>query len=201
MNYALSLLGWLLSPTRKIVDIWKRGPPEHSGRVLRFWNMGWFLAEVALASVLVVVSAYYPSARANPFIFLPLLALAWSRVNEVAYAFYRDALSRLAKQKQSSDLSPTDRIRMAMKSYLALGINFALIFHFLPLKEGFTGEMRTFFDALYFSGVTLATLGYGDISPINPIARTFALYEVFAGILLVAVAIATYIGASGSNDA
>jgi voltage-gated potassium channel Kch len=61
-----------------------------------------------------------------------------------------------------------------------------------------------FFEAFYFSGVTLATLGYGDIAPIHLISRALALYEVALGIFLVVVAIATYVSApvgTGSDAA
>ena len=33
------------------------------------------------------------------------------------------------------------------------------------------GEFDSLKRALYFSGVTATTLGYGDISPVNPLAR------------------------------
>jgi voltage-gated potassium channel len=200
MKKAVSLLGWVLSPTRKIIDKLKVGDSAHCGRELRKWNWRWFLWEVTLAVILVTFSVNYQSAQANWYFFFPLLAVGWSRINEIAYAFYQDPLSRLANEIPFSDLLPIDRIRMAMKSYVGLGINFAIIFYFLPLKDGFTGDMSTFFDALYFSGVTLTTLGYGDIAPKNCIARAFALYEVFAGILLIAVAIGTYIGASSTKQ-
>jgi voltage-gated potassium channel Kch len=46
------------------------------------------------------------------------------------------------------------------------------------------------FNALYFSFVTLTTIGYGDISPIAPIARMLAMLEAVTGILFPAVLIA-----------
>lgn len=42
-------------------------------------------------------------------------------------------------------------------------------------------------DFLYFSFTTLSTLGYGDILPIKPVARTFAYMEAMVGVVYVAV--------------
>ena len=46
------------------------------------------------------------------------------------------------------------------------------------------------FNALYFSFVTLSTLGYGDISPVSRGARMLAAAESTVGLLYVAVLIA-----------
>jgi hypothetical protein len=50
-------------------------------------------------------------------------------------------------------------------------------------------------SALYFSFVTLATLGYGDIVPRLPLARGLAVIEAVGGQLYLAVLIARLVGA------
>ena len=45
-------------------------------------------------------------------------------------------------------------------------------------------------DYLYFSLVTLTTLGYGDIAPIHPITRSLATTEAVFGQFYVAVIVA-----------
>jgi hypothetical protein len=47
---------------------------------------------------------------------------------------------------------------------------------------------------LYFSFATLTTLGYGDIVPISPIARTLATLEAITGQLYLAVLVARLVG-------
>jgi voltage-gated potassium channel len=42
----------------------------------------------------------------------------------------------------------------------------------------------SFADALYFSVITIATVGYGDITPLGPLARGLASVEVVLGLLL-----------------
>jgi hypothetical protein len=49
-------------------------------------------------------------------------------------------------------------------------------------------------DVIYFSFVTLTTLGYGDISPITPLARFLAYMEAVAGQFYIAILVASLIG-------
>ena len=76
----------------------------------------------------------------------------------------------------------------AMCVYLLIGLIWAivygLIFRFWPGSfngiENLDGTV-TFDNLLYFSFVTLVGLGYGDITPVTPLARTGAYLEVVAG--------------------
>jgi voltage-gated potassium channel len=55
-------------------------------------------------------------------------------------------------------------------------------------------------DALYFSYVTLTTLGYGDISPVQPLARYLAYLQAVVGQFYIAIVVASLIGAKMSDD-
>ena len=46
----------------------------------------------------------------------------------------------------------------------------------------------------YFSFVTLATLGYGDVTPVTPLARTLAWMEAITGQFYLAVLVAGLVG-------
>jgi Ion channel len=48
---------------------------------------------------------------------------------------------------------------------------------------------------LYFSLITLTTVGYGDILPISPTARVFAALEGAAGVLYIAITVARLVAA------
>jgi voltage-gated potassium channel len=52
-----------------------------------------------------------------------------------------------------------------------------LAFHGTPINASFP-------DALYFSLVTLSTVGYGDLAPVGPLARLLSGMEVVSGLLL-----------------
>ena len=56
-----------------------------------------------------------------------------------------------------------------------------------------------FADLLYFSLVTITTLGYGDISPVAPFARISAGLEAATGTLYIAILIAHIVGSLASR--
>ncbi len=124
--------------------------------------------------------------------------LPLSRCNEIFYVFIRDALDKVAHKKSHSNLSFSTRIRLSLNSYLELVINFGLIYYVLPC-EWFNKQFTNIADALYFSGVTITTLGYGDFSPIGYIPKSLVIYEVFCGFSLLIVSFAIYAG-RGLNE-
>ena len=84
--------------------------------------------------------------------------------------------------------------------YLLLGVLWAVLFGVVALVEpvafyyagGEAGDPVE--NLLYYSFVTLTTLGYGDITPIHPVARTLAYLEAVIGQLYIAVLIASLVG-------
>jgi len=50
------------------------------------------------------------------------------------------------------------------------------------------------FNALYYSFVTLTTMGYGDIVPVSRAARMLAVSEATTGVLYMSVLIARLVG-------
>jgi hypothetical protein len=87
------------------------------------------------------------------------------------------------------------RIQGAVAAYLLLGVIWAHAFALVEaLRPGaFSGPVnpadgpRSFF---YFSFVTLTTVGYGDILPVHPTARSLAVLEAVVGPLYLAILIA-----------
>jgi Ion channel len=57
------------------------------------------------------------------------------------------------------------------------------------------------FDALYFSLITLSTVGYGDITPLSHGARTLAMTEAMTGTLYMAVLISRLVALYTSQGA
>ena len=50
------------------------------------------------------------------------------------------------------------------------------------------------FDCMFYSFVTLTSLGYGDMVPISPQARSISILEAVGGIMYVAVLVARLVG-------
>lgn len=102
-----------------------------------------------------------------------------------------------------------DKILGAVSAYLLLGVVWAMIYTVIEIAFPFSfyfslglqshdvnlSQHRFFFsEFLYFSYVTLSTLGYGDIIPISEPARAMATLEAVSGQLYVAVLIARLVG-------
>ena len=87
------------------------------------------------------------------------------------------------------------RIEGAIAAYLLLGLAWAYAYQLIAdsYPAGFAGALTASPGAsswTYFSFVTLATLGYGDITPVHPIARSLATAEAITGQLYLAILIA-----------
>ena len=93
-------------------------------------------------------------------------------------------------------------VSAALVVYLIFGVIWAkaywLVEHFYP--DSFTGLsgaglINVQRDLFYYSYVTLATLGYGDINPVGPEARSLAITEAIVGQLYLVVMVAGLVGA------
>ncbi|WAR43167.1 potassium channel family protein [Methylomonas rapida] len=85
--------------------------------------------------------------------------------------------------------------------YLLLGLMWALLFRILQICgwASFTGNIseqpdKVFPDLVYFSFVTIASLGYGDISPIGGLPKMLAYLEALIGQFYLAVMVASLVG-------
>ena len=72
-------------------------------------------------------------------------------------------------------------LRVVSAAVLAI-LLFAVLYCYAPLCFN-DGAMKSFSDALYFSGVSFTTIGYGDIAPLG-FARVLAVSEGLLGIVL-----------------
>ena len=64
-----------------------------------------------------------------------------------------------------------------------------------------TGQSMVGFNSLYFSFITLSTVGYGDIVPVSPAARMLAMTEAMTGTIYVAVLISRLVALYTSEEA
>ncbi len=100
-----------------------------------------------------------------------------------------------------------DTISGAVCVYLLIGLTWAELYSaieffqpgsftihkYLPQAPGYHPEHQTPLF-LYYSFVTLTTLGYGDITPLTPPARAFSYVEAILGQIFVVVLIARLVG-------
>ncbi len=83
---------------------------------------------------------------------------------------------------------------LLMINYVELIIGFAVLF-LISGSVGFDKNqiitLRS--EALYFSVVTVTTLGYGDIKPLTPFTRWLSITETLMGFILIVLVIGTFL--------
>lgn len=115
--------------------------------------------------------------------------------------YYLAVFISIMKYVLSRSPVTTDKICGAICAYFLMGIVWAVIFAvfyavnpnsfdipeaFMPLNDSDSWGLWT----LYFSFVSLTTIGYGDITPLSPAAQTYAYLEAVCGQIFLTVLIA-----------
>ncbi|MEE9159511.1 MAG: potassium channel family protein [Gammaproteobacteria bacterium] len=134
---------------------------------------------------------------------IPALELMARSFSALFFAF---AATVMMLNVFSEEEVTVDTISGAICVYLMMGLTWAFIYSVIeflapgsftinkvPLSLGGDRyyEIPLF---LYYSFVTLTTLGYGDITPLTPPARAFSYVEAIIGQIFVAVLIARLVG-------
>jgi Ion channel len=111
-----------------------------------------------------------------------------------AVSVYRD----LSRQTRIT----VDEVRGAVCLYMLIGAGWSALYYivhllspgaFHVLSGGTSDQAITWFDLLYYSFVTLASLGFGDITPVTAIPRTLTILESIMGLFYMAVIVATMV--------
>lgn len=123
------------------------------------------------------------------------------------FAFYLWAIWLAAKQVLFAGVVDVNKIVGAICIYLLMGMIWALMYLFIAqsIPGAFNGIEQlvwyeNFADVAYYSYVTLTTLGYGDISPVAPVARFLVYMEAVVGVFYMAVLVASLIGVGISES-
>jgi len=106
--------------------------------------------------------------------------------------FYIWAIWLAAKQVLFSGVIDGNKIVGAICIYLLMGIAQAIPGAFNGMEQAVW--YSNFSDMAYYSFVTLTTLGYGDISPVVPIAKFLVYMEAIVGVFYMAILVASLIG-------
>ena len=134
-------------------------------------------------------------------LWLLALASAWTAV----FLFF--VISELLRDLSSHKEVTADSLRGIVSVYLLLGFAWAMVFMLIvcldpqalagseTLREQLARQPNELYPMMiYYSFVTLTTLGYGDISPVSEVARSAAWIEAVVGQLFVAVLVARLVG-------
>lgn len=90
-----------------------------------------------------------------------------------------------------------DKIQGAVCAYLLIGVAWGLVYAWIGIRDpqAFHGAVQSAADSpgdpmIYYSFVTLTTLGYGDITPLSRPARTLSWLEAAFGQIYLIVLVA-----------
>ncbi len=166
---------------------------------------------IVLISFILIFSLYALSLSKSIFfvgclLIIPVLALNWlafffshyttmllSDVGSLIFILY--VIFFMSKLILTSSKTSKDAIFGATCIYLLIGIAWSNVYDLLSLLNAgaFSLALRGE-DTIYYSFVTLTTLGYGDILPLTKPAKLFSAFEAVTGQLYLTVAIARLIG-------
>jgi hypothetical protein len=178
------------------------------------------LFTAALISALYSVSRPAWAFKVGLALIVPAIAWAWIRhviaspVLELSgypillLAFGFTAVVTVLHTLQAKRVT-VEQISGALSAYLLFGLVWGLAYFLLEsaapgsLSFGTASDEARFGASIYYSFVTLTTLGYGDILPLSDRARSLAFLEAVIGQIYLAVLVAKLVGmyASGSASA
>jgi len=90
----------------------------------------------------------------------------------------------------------------AVSGYILIGLLFGILIFVVELISpgNFTNEFSlTYFDSIYFSFVTMSTLGYGDISPVTQEGKSLVIITTLVGQFYMVIIVGIIVGKFISN--
>lgn len=185
----LCAAGAVLSPTRALAEYFKPVNGD-AARFMRSWNLSFLSIALVTWGLLCAVDG--GNGSVTPLLWIYLWVLPFSRVNEILSVFLQDGLARIKGTRQGTALTPYDRVILVSRSYLEVILDFAILYY-LGFRSAFSHQITGAVEALYFSAITITTVGYGDLAPCRSVTQLLVVYEVLGGLVLILVAFGAYI--------
>jgi hypothetical protein len=132
-------------------------------------------------------------------IYNPESIFFWRAYHATAVPFYVLVTITILSYVLGGDEVTADKLYGAVSVYLMMGLTWGTAYNLIHqanpasfyvdpaiMPQGIT----RWSDLMYFSFVTLTTLGYGDILPVTSQTRSLAFLEAASGILFIAILVA-----------
>ncbi len=149
-------------------------PPNGQGN--DYFELNW-----SILLMFVPYLVYFLSFYENKYIFWGLHV--YSLIMIVLYSM----LISKFKEKMAYISNPFDFVKFELINFINVIVFFGFSFFFISMVVGgqFNKEGISLFDFIYYSFVTVATLGYGDIHPVGWYGKLLAITELCFGIWFV----------------
>lgn len=155
-------------------------------------DRGWLVRFVSIIglTLLVVIAKGVTDFNYFEFVYLSLILV-----------FFCSAAWLVGSEVLLTGSVDVNKIVGSVALYILLALNWAILYTMLlevspeamkGVQAGSWGENLSLMT--YFSFVTLTTLGYGDISPVTPVAQVLVVLEAVTGMFYLAIVVASLIG-------
>ncbi|MBS2213385.1 two pore domain potassium channel family protein [Carboxylicivirga mesophila] len=163
---------------------------------------------------IVVISTYATSEDAKPKVIVQVLVaiiavwitdLAEMKVIHYLSSIWLVVFFLLRVFKFIKQLSRKEEVNIlviieAINGYLLIGVGFAILVDMISSE--FTGAFNFMvdksahqvYDSFYYTFVSMTTLGYGDLLPVTPIAKSLALLITLCGQFYLVIIMALLVG-------
>lgn len=118
----------------------------------------------------------------------------------ILFIFFTGSFWKAYKQILFEGKVDSNKMIGSLSLYLLLGLMWTMIYLFLFEMDptAFSGIeagtwKQNFSQMAYYSFVTLTTLGYGDILPVNKVAQFFVFMEAIIGVFYMAIIVSSLI--------
>jgi hypothetical protein len=145
---------------------------------------------LVLASAQLILTALSVLCRENPALYL----LAVSSTLAAVVLLILFSIYCVLRYVLRATVITTDQISAGISAYMMMAFAFGSVFYLINILVPGSFLVNTAAqsakdnpDLMYFSFVTLATLGYGDITPAGRLARSLSTLEALTGTLYMAV--------------
>jgi hypothetical protein len=185
---------------------------EFSGAVMRAITMSWLLAFGVWSFR--GFGVYFKVGMGIAIAGIILSILAWNLNSSIynyasfatTFCFLLLAIRCIATDVVHGNEISANRVTGAVSLYLLMGMLWAIAYALLEMSS--TGSFTGFSEPraqgwsnewVYFSFVTMTTLGYGDLAPLSATARTFAYMQAVFGQFYIAILVAGLVSAYTSR--
>ncbi len=201
-----------------ISDIWSEKFPKRYKKISlsilekAFMTVLIFIRSLSLVHISGFLSDYKIRSEISEFYvlawFFVLLWLLWHPFSSTAFLFvvvvyriidglnYRLCIVFVDRYQPRWGLRSLNRsLLLLMFNYCEIIIGFA-IFYLATCSIGYSnsnGAITRPLEALYFSTVTITTLGYGDMRPISPFGQGLTLLQPLLGFILIVIVIGVFL--------
>jgi hypothetical protein len=158
---------------------------------------GWVWPTVLLMTCAVlcgVLSMFFPSST--------MVGLKWG----ILAAFFGLCASGLFSYLRTAHTIRDGHLYTAVSIYLLLGLQWFALYSAIDvlwpgsIQHNTSATTERHAELLYFSLVTLSTIGYGDVVPLQGEVRILAALEGIAGVLYIAITVALLVSAYRPRD-